>query len=125
MSKLKDIIASIIQGSLTRPVSYVINAGDLTTVSSSSKTVKFADDTYLLILASNVDLRTIELVNVETWARANNLMLNNNKTKEIIFIDRKQWHCAENADPLELHAIAWVTSLTVLEVTWTNGLLVS
>ena len=122
ISKLKDITASIIQGSGIGPVSYVVNAGDLRTVFSSNKIIKFADDTYLLIPASNVDSRTIELVNVETWAKANNLMLNNNKTKEIIFIDRKRRHRAMNADPPELNAIARVTSLTVLGVTWTNGL---
>ena len=100
----------------------MFNAGDLRTVSSSNKIVKFADDTYLLIPASNVDSRAIELVNVETWAKANHLMLNNNKTNEIIFIDRKRRHRAENADPPELNAIARVTSLTILGVTWTNGL---
>ena len=119
MSKLKDITASIIQGSGIRPISYVVNASDLRTVSSSNKIVKFADDTYLLIPASNVVSRAIELVNVETRARANiNLTLNNNRTKEIIFIDRKRRHRAENADSQELNTCN--SSSDVTDSPWGN-----
>jgi len=60
--------------------------------------------------------------NVETWARANNLMLNNGKTKEIIVLDRKRQRHAEIAAPPEMPVTARVTSLTVLGVTWTSGL---
>ena len=48
---------------------------------------KFADDTYLVIPASNVDSRVTEIDNIETWARTNNLTLNRNKSKEIVFSD--------------------------------------
>jgi len=121
-SMLKDITASIIQGSGIGPAAYVVNAGDLKTVIPSNKLVKFADDTYLLIPASNADSRSIELENVEAWAQANNLKLNNGKTKEIIFVDRKRRRHAEIADPPELYTTARVTTLTVLGVTWTIGL---
>jgi len=49
-----DISASIIQGSEVGPVSYVINTGDLETVVQSNRIHKYADDTYIIILASNV-----------------------------------------------------------------------
>ena len=117
---LKDITASIIQGSGIGPAAYVVNAGDLKTVIPSNKLVKFADDTYLLIPASNADSQSIELENVEAWAQANNLKLNNGKTKD--FVDRKRRRHAEIADPPELYTTARVTTLTVLGVTWTNGL---
>ena len=121
-SVLKDITASIIQGSGIGPAAYVVNAADLRTVIQSNKLVEFADDTSLLIQASNADSRSIELKNVETWARANNLMLNNDKTKEIIVVNRKRRSHTENAAPPEMPEIARVTSLKVLGVTWTNGL---
>jgi hypothetical protein len=100
----------------------VVNAADLKTVSQSNKLIKFADDTYLLIPASTADSRTIKLKNVETWAHANNLTLNNGKTKEMIVVDRKRRRHAEIADPPPvMNATARVTSLTVLGVTWTIG----
>jgi len=101
---------------------YTILRHFLRTVIQSNKLVKFADDTYLLIPASNADSRSIELKNVETWARASNLTLNNGKTKEIIVVDRKRRRHAEIAAPQEMPVTARVTSVTVLGVTWTNGL---
>ena len=79
---LKVISASIIQGSAIGPATYVINASDLNVVDSVNKLVKFADDTYLVIPASNVDSRTAELDNVETWALRNNLTLNRGMATE-------------------------------------------
>jgi len=46
-STLKSINASIIQGSAIGPAAYVVNAGDLHTVTPNNQLVKFADDTYL------------------------------------------------------------------------------
>jgi len=41
--------------------------------------MKYADDTYLVIPACNVDSRDKEISNVEEWWRANNLTLNQAK----------------------------------------------
>ena len=41
------------------PASYVVNAADLTNVSSNNRLVKYADDTYLVIPASNVETRAL------------------------------------------------------------------
>ena len=49
-----------------------------------NKLVKFADDNYLVIPASGVYCRKMELDNIETWAPKNNLTL---KTEEVIFSD--------------------------------------
>jgi len=111
-SMLKDITASIIQGSGQR------HTWSMQPTSGRwSKRSKFADDTYLLIPASNADSRSIELKNAETRARANNLTLNNCKTKETIVVDRKRRRHAEIATPPEMPVTARVTSLTVLGVT--------
>ena len=121
-SKLKDITASIIQGSGIGPAAYVAYAADLRTEIPSNRLIKFADDTYLLIPAINAESRPIELKNVETWARVNNLTLNNGKTKEIVFVDRKRRRRGDIAEPPAMPAIERVTSLKVLGVTWTTGL---
>jgi len=53
---------------------------------------------------------------------ADNLTMNNGKTNEMIFVDRKRRRRADIADPPEEYVIARVTSPTVLGVTWTTGL---
>jgi hypothetical protein len=122
-SKTKSITASIIQGSSIGPASYVVNAGDLKAVTPGNSLVKFADDTYIVIPASNVDSRTAEIGNVETWACQNNLQLNGSKTKEIIFVDRRRRR--QIHQPLPLSEMSRVSSMKILGVTWTSGLAAS
>ena len=78
---------SIIQGSAIGPVSYVVVASDLQAVTNRKALCKYADDTYLIIPAVNVDSRSAKLHNVKEWALANNLKLNLTKSQEIIFTD--------------------------------------
>ena len=66
VSALLEITASIIQGSAIGPASYVVNAADLKAVTPGNGMCKYADDTYLIIPASNADSRAAELDNVET-----------------------------------------------------------
>jgi hypothetical protein len=120
MSTLKSITASIIQGSGIGPASYVVNAGDLKAVTPGNQLCKFADDTYLIMPASNVDSRSAEVNNIEAWARTNNLTLNRAKTKEIVFIDSRRRR--QVVPPPALPDIVRVTSLKILGVTLTNGL---
>jgi hypothetical protein len=119
-SVLKDITASIIQGSAIGPAAYVVNAGDLAAVTPGNQLCKFADDTYLIVPASSVDSRTAEVNNIETWARANNLTLNRLKTHEIVFTDTRRRRQVQQ--PPSIDGIARVTSLKILGVTITNGL---
>ena len=64
-SSLLDITASIIQGSAIGPAAYVVNAGDLATTVPGNSLCKFADDTYLIIPASNETSRQSELANIQ------------------------------------------------------------
>jgi len=98
----------------------VVNAGDLRAVTLNNQLVKFADDTYLIVPASNLDSRSAEIDNIETWASTNNLTLNRTKTKEIVFVDIRRKR--QTVLPPSLPGIVWVTSLTILGVTMTNGL---
>jgi hypothetical protein len=119
-STLKTITASIIQGSAIGPAAYVVTASDLKAVTRGNQLCKFADDTYLIIPAINVDSRTAEVENIEAWARTNNLTLNRSKTKEIIFIDKRRR--LQVAPPPPMADIIRVTSLKILGVSITNGL---
>ena len=84
-SAFADINASVIQGSALGPASYLVNAADLRPVHDGNAMVKFADDTYLIIPADKHHTAEAELKNVESWAEANNLRLNQSKTVQIIF----------------------------------------
>jgi hypothetical protein len=117
-STLKSINASIIQGSGIGPTSYVVNAGDLGPMTTGNHLVKFADDTYLIVPASNVDSRSAELNNIEAWAQKNNLALNRSKSKETLFTDprRKRQYLSP------LPGVVREKSLTILGVTITDRL---
>ena len=56
MSSIKSISASIIQGSVIRPASYVVNTSDLHAVLVGNDLCKYADDTYLIIPGCSVSV---------------------------------------------------------------------
>jgi len=86
VSKFRDILASIIQGSGLGPASYVVTASDLHPVTPGNSAVKFADDMYLIVPADNVQSCADEIAQVERWADENNLKLNRIKSVEIVFV---------------------------------------
>ena len=114
ISPLQGINASVIQGSGIGPSSYAVNASDLRLLTSGNDIIKFADDFYLVIPASNLDSRSIELQHVEDWAEANNLQLNRNKSQEIVFFRQGS---RTKQDVPELPGIPRVSSIKVLGVT--------
>jgi len=99
-------------------VSYVVNAGDLTPLTLGNVFCKYADDTYLVIPASNVDSRTREIENIRPWSCANNLNPNLKKSSEIVFVDSIQL-------PSLLEGIPRVCSLKILGITINNHFSVS
>ena len=85
MSSFTDISASIIQGSAIGPALYVVYASDLVSKTTGNMLCKYADDTYLIIPASNHDSRIAELDHIHSWANHSNLRLNRAKCVELIF----------------------------------------
>jgi len=67
-----------------RPAAYVVNVVDLRPIQPENELVKYPDDTYLVIPAIN-NHASEEVQHVQEWAEENNLRLNPNKCKEIIF----------------------------------------
>ena len=122
-SEVLDITASIIQGSAIGPVSYVINASDLSTVTPGNSLHKYADDTYIVIPARNAQSREDELDHVGDWAQRNNLKLNRPKSAEIIFEDRRRKSLAQY--PPTLPDIQRATQIKILGITVTNHLSIS
>src|SRR6218665_3688099 len=67
------------------PSAYVVVASDLHPVHDHNVIVKFADDTYLIVPGSKRDTINKELEGIQHWASLNNLKLNPNKSKEMLF----------------------------------------
>ena len=84
---------------------------------------KYADDTYLIVPASNVDTRTAELRNITDWATINNLSLNLSKSEEIVFIDKRRESHFQT--PEMLNGQEHIQHIKIFVVTFTNGLSVT
>jgi len=112
VSAVAVIQASVIQGSAQGPASYIVTAADLHSVYGSNIIFKFADDTYLAVPGDATYTCKNEIAHLQTWAADNNLRLNREKTKEIIFSARRK-----AALPPPLSGIERVPSLRVLGVT--------
>ena len=122
-STLLNIYASIVQGSVIGPASYVVAAADLHAVTPGNEMCKYADDTYLVIPASNVCSTSREMENLSVWSRNNNLSVNLKKTTEIIFYDSRRHQRFQ--PPPETPGITRTTVIKILGVTFTNSLSMS
>jgi len=54
-----------------------------------SPSMKYADDTYLLVGSNNVSTAADEFSHINAWARSNNLQLNTSKTRELVISRRR------------------------------------
>lgn len=79
------INSSVVQGSAMGPAAYIVTAADLVPMNPGNSMKKYADDSYLIVPASNISTRISELNNIDRWALNNNLKLNRSKSLEIIF----------------------------------------
>ena len=62
----------------------------LNTVTPGNLVCKYADDSYIIIPASNCHTRLAEIEHIESWSKVNNLTPNRSKTVEVIFVDKKR-----------------------------------
>ena len=63
-----------------------MTASDLHPVTPGNAMCKYADDSYVIVPASNAESCPVEIANVESWADNNNLKLNRIKSAEIVFV---------------------------------------
>ncbi|MFZ2539674.1 MAG: reverse transcriptase family protein, partial [Oscillospiraceae bacterium] len=118
VSDILDINASIIQGSGIGPSAFIINNSDLKAANNGNDLGKYADDTYLMVPSTNSSTIPSELEHIANWAKNNNLVLNNAKTKEMII--RRNGKTTEMPEPFP--NIERVEQLKILGVTF-NSLL--
>jgi len=95
-STVAAVIASVIQGSGLGPASFIVTAADLHPTTPENRIFKFADDTYLVVPATNSSSRLDEVSHVEAWASRKKLRRNRTKSKEFIIIRDK---CGQSFQP--------------------------
>ena len=117
-SVLKYINASIVQGSGLGPSNFITAISGLKTVNPYNRIMKYADDSYLLVPASQINSTGAELQAIETWAASCNLKLNAAKTKEMVVTKPRAKMVAL---PEEYPGIVRVHELTVLGVILTEN----
>jgi len=115
-SELCEITASIIQSSAIGPAMFVVEAADLKAITQGNMCCKYADNTYIIIPASNSHTRTSELEHIDSWAKRNNLTLNRAKTLEVIVADKKSKRTVTPPPPLP------GTDVRYVPVLYENGL---
>ena len=114
--------AGVVQGSAIGLAAYVLCASGLQSKFSGNKLSKYADDTYLIVPASNVSTVTEEMKNITIWSESNNLKLNRNKCKEMIFTSPyRSLHFTLPAPGLT-PGIERVDSLVILGINVSNNL---
>ena len=120
----QDIMASIIQGSCIGPASYVITASDLYPVTEGNSMDKYADDTYLIVPASNFPSCASEINNIESWASKNTLKLNRVKSAEIVCVSPRSRRDS-TIPPPNTFGFARIDSVKALGVSFTRKLSVT
>ena len=113
LSQSLEINSSVVQGSALGPVMFIINSSDLMSVVPGNVFVKYADDVYLLVPASNTSRIAEELAGIDHWCLTNNQKLNVSKSAELIM---RRKGCRAPIDPPPTPGIGRVTSLLMLGV---------
>ena len=116
-SEILSIDCGVVQGSVIGPVAFIAVATTLQPVHKDNIMVKYADDTYIIIPEKNFHTTTEEIDNVTAWADDNNLKLNTDKSKEIIFSRPRHNQQIQCLEKIERH-----DRLNILGVTLTNKL---
>jgi len=97
------------------PAWYVLTAGDMQPGHDGNVIIKYADYSHLIVPAVNSDTSIRELRRIKDWADDNNLQLNVNKSREIIFQARGLCNNMVQLPP-PCMGIEQVTQITALGV---------
>jgi len=103
--------ASIFQGSVVGPPSFVIVASDFHPKHHFNLMTKYADDTYPMVGSKNIGTVMDESGNIQAWATRKNVRIYPNKTKEMILYRQ----CSNFDNPPAHPLIRGLSVLTLYE----------
>jgi len=115
-SIMHPITRSIIQGSGIGPTLWLVMASDLRCISDINLLFKYADDTNLLVPENtDVDL-AVEFGNIQQWADCNGMVIDLNKTKEIVMHrpHPRRWSLPKPLDGIGFEQVQLIVRFTYL-----------
>lgn len=93
VSTFQRITTGVPQGSILGPLLFTLYVNDITRISNKPHYILYADDTSLLFKGTNIPclISTINgvLETLNSWSRANSLLINSKKTKAVLFHSRQ------------------------------------
>jgi hypothetical protein len=108
--------AGVVQGSAIGPAAYVVCASELQPKFSVNRLFKYADDSYLLVPASNIHTVNDELDHIVQWSHTYNLKLNISKCKEMVVSSPHHSLYGTPPDPGTVAGVERVQSLVILGI---------
>ena len=88
-SDIKPVVCGIPQGSILRPLLFILYINDLAELSDTLHTILFADDTTVTIEGKNeaeiINILNTELQKLNCWLKANKLTINVSKSHSMVF----------------------------------------
>src|ERR1700743_95703 len=108
--------AGVVQGSAIGPAAYVVCASDLQPYCAFNKLFKYADDSYLLVPASNLHSVQQEFDHLAQWSNLYNLKLNISKCKVMVIHSTHHSLGGIPSVPVTVTGIERVQSLVILGV---------
>ena len=104
LSSAANISSGVPQGSVLRPLLFIIYINDLPLAVGLSSVMLYADDTVIFSAASSIDQLqlnlSLDLNVVSNWLTANGLFLNLKNTEYVVFGTRQRLMRSESHSPL-------------------------
>ncbi|PNF29254.1 hypothetical protein B7P43_G10478, partial [Cryptotermes secundus] len=125
-SSFKNVKFGIPQGSILGPLLFLLYINDLPYHIFDGEVVLFADDTNILVTDKNINILQDKIgevmIQLESWFSKNNLIINTEKTKAMLFQLNKSYYMSEPVITFKNMKISYTSQFKFLGVNISNNL---
>lgn len=120
VSSLQQVVTGVPQGSILGPLLFILYINDINTINKTPTYVIYADDTSLFFTGKNLQILAPEINNaledIQKWSKENSLLINDKKTKAVLFHPRQLSVTIDSSLFLGTAPIEFVNSIKILGV---------